>query len=103
MLVRGSFFRRNLRLHAVKKGEGLRTRDAIVRLVRARRGQSGIVYALSRKSVEDTADLLQSNGVRAGAYHAGLEPEVRARVQDAFRSGALEVTCDGPSRSFRDK
>jgi ATP-dependent DNA helicase RecQ len=91
LLVRGSFFRRNLRLHAVKKGEGLRTRDAIVRLVRARRGQSGIVYALSRKSVEDTADLLQSNGVRAGAYHAGLEPEVRARVQDAFRSGALEV------------
>jgi ATP-dependent DNA helicase RecQ len=91
LLVRGSFFRPNLRLHAVKKGEGLRARDAIVRLVRARRGQSGIVYALSRKSVEDTADLLQSHGVRAGAYHAGLDPEVRARVQDAFRSGALEV------------
>jgi ATP-dependent DNA helicase RecQ len=91
LLVRGSFFRRNLRLHAVKKGEGLKTRDAIVRLVRARRGESGIVYALSRRSVEDTAELLQSHGVRAGAYHAGLEPEVRTRVQDAFRTGALDV------------
>jgi ATP-dependent DNA helicase RecQ len=91
LLVRGSFFRRNLRLHAVKKGEGLKTRDAIVRLVRARRGESGIVYALSRKSVEDTAELLRSHGVRAGAYHAGLDPEVRTRVQDAFREGSLDV------------
>jgi ATP-dependent DNA helicase RecQ len=91
LLVRGSFFRKNLRIHAVKKGEGVRTRDAILRLVRARRGESGIVYALSRRSVEETADLLRSYGVRAGAYHAGLEPEVRTRVQDAFREGALDV------------
>ncbi len=91
LLVRGSFFRRNLRLHAVKKGEGVRGRDVIVRLVRARRGESGIVYALSRKSVEDTAELLERHGVRAAAYHAGLEPEVRTRVQDAFKSGALDV------------
>ncbi len=91
LLVRGSFFRRNLRLHAVKKGDGVRARDAIVRLVRARRGASGIVYALSRKSVEDTAELLAKHGVRAAAYHAGLEPEVRTRVQDAFKAGALDV------------
>jgi ATP-dependent DNA helicase RecQ len=91
LLVRGSFFRRNLRIHAVKKGEGVRTRDAIVRLVRARRGQSGIVYALSRRAVEDTAELLQAHGIRAGAYHAGLEPDVRTRVQEAFREGALDV------------
>jgi ATP-dependent DNA helicase RecQ len=91
LLVRGSFFRRNLRLHAVKKGEGVRTRDAIVRLVRARRGESGIVYALSRKSVEDTAETLRAHGVRADAYHAGLDPEVRARVQDAWRAGVLDV------------
>jgi ATP-dependent DNA helicase RecQ len=91
LVVRGSFFRRNLRVHALKKGDGLRARDAIVRLVRARRGQSGIVYALSRKSVDDTAELLAGHGVRAAAYHAGLEPEVRARVQDAFRTGALDV------------
>jgi ATP-dependent DNA helicase RecQ len=91
LVVRGSFLRRNLSLHAVKKGEGLRTRDALLRLVRARRGQSGIVYALSRRSVEETAAFLAEHGVRAEAYHAGLDPEVRSRVQDDFQSGALEV------------
>ncbi len=91
LLVRGSFLRKNLALHAVKKGEGLRTRDALLRLVRARKGESGIVYALSRKSVEETASLLRDHGVRAEAYHAGLDPEVRARVQDSFRSGAIDV------------
>ncbi|ABS25109.1 ATP-dependent DNA helicase RecQ [Anaeromyxobacter sp. Fw109-5] len=93
LVVRGSFLRRNLSLHAVKKGEGLRTRDALVRLVRARKGESGIVYALSRKSVEETAALLREHGVRAEAYHAGLEPDVRARVQDAFQSGAIDVVA----------
>jgi ATP-dependent DNA helicase RecQ len=91
LLVRGSFFRRNLRLHAQKKGEGVRTRDALLRLVRARRGQSGIVYGLSRKSVEETADLLRAHGVRAAAYHAGLDAETRTRVQDAFQGDAIEV------------
>ncbi|HVI94413.1 MAG TPA: ATP-dependent DNA helicase RecQ [Anaeromyxobacter sp.] len=91
LLVRGSFLRKNLRVHAVKKGEGVKAREAIVRLVRARRGESGIVYALSRRSVEDTAEYLRDHGVRADAYHAGLEPDVRARVQDAFQSGAIDV------------
>ena len=91
LLVRGSFFRPNLQLHAVKKGEGPRTRDAIVRFVRARRGESGIVYALSRRSVEDTADDLRRHGVRAAAYHAGLDAETRTRVQDAFQAGAIDV------------
>src|SRR5512138_3040677 len=91
LVVRGSFFRRNLRLHAVKKGEGVRGRDAIVRLVRARRGESGIVYALSRRSVEDLAATLAARGVRAAAYHAGLEAGVRTRVQDAFRGGEIDV------------
>jgi ATP-dependent DNA helicase RecQ len=92
LLVRGSFFRPNLRLHAVKKGQGgPPTRDAILRFVRARCGESGIVYALSRRSVEQTADELRRHGVRAAAYHAGLDPETRTRVQDAFQGGGLEV------------
>jgi ATP-dependent DNA helicase RecQ len=91
LLVRGSFFRRNLKLHAVKKGEGPRARDAILRFVRARRGESGIVYALSRRSVEETAESLRKSGVRAAPYHAGLEPDERSRVQDAFQAGALDV------------
>jgi ATP-dependent DNA helicase RecQ len=91
LLVRGSFFRPNLRLSAVKKGDGVKAREAIVRFVRARRGEAGIVYALSRKSVEDVADDLRRAGVRAAAYHAGLDAETRTRVQDAFQAGAVEV------------
>ncbi|HUL58356.1 MAG TPA: ATP-dependent DNA helicase RecQ [Anaeromyxobacteraceae bacterium] len=91
LLVRGSFFRRNLRIHALKKGERLRGRDAILRLVRARRGESGIVYAMSRKAVEDTAESLRRHGVRAAAYHAGLDAETRTRVQDAFQADAVDV------------
>jgi ATP-dependent DNA helicase RecQ len=91
LLVRGSFLRRNLQLHALKKGEGLKARDLLLRLVRARRGESGIVYALSRRSVEETAELLRDHGIRAAAYHAGLEPELRSQVQDAFQAGAVEV------------
>jgi ATP-dependent DNA helicase RecQ len=92
LLVKGSFLRRNLRLHAVKKGgDGPSAREAILRLVHARSGESGIVYALGRRTVEETAAFLASHRVRAAAYHAGLDPEERERVQDAFKSGEIDV------------
>jgi ATP-dependent DNA helicase RecQ len=91
--VRGSFYRSNLRLHAVKKGSGTGVRDMILRLVRARRGESGIVYCLSRKAAETTAEFLRERRVRAAAYHAGLTPEQRARVQDEFSRDDLDVVC----------
>jgi ATP-dependent DNA helicase RecQ len=87
---RGSFFRPNLRIAARKKG-GPPTKDQILKLVRARKGESGIVYVLSRKSAESTAEFLQSKGIRALAYHAGLEADVRSRVQDAFRKDDCDV------------
>jgi len=88
----GSFFRSNLKLHAVKKGgEGPSVREAILRLVAARPGQSGIIYCLSRKSAEATAEFLVSQGVRARAYHAGLEPKEREAAQEAFRRDDAEV------------
>lgn len=104
LVFRGTFFRPNLRLHAYQKGEGrghgaamagrgLKTRDALLRLVRSRPGESGIVYCLSRKSVEATAELLCDHGVRATAYHAGMEAEDRTRAQDAFQAGEVEVVC----------
>ncbi len=92
--VRGSFFRPNLRLFAVKKGGGGDgVRDMILRLIRARRGQSGIVYCLSRKAADSTAEFLASKGVRATAYHAGMTPEERSQVQDAFSRDDLDVVC----------
>jgi ATP-dependent DNA helicase RecQ len=91
--VRGSFYRSNLRLHAVKKGAGSGVRDMILRLIRRRQGESGIVYCLSRKAAEATAEFLREHAVRAAAYHAGLTADERARVQDRFNRDDLEVVC----------
>jgi ATP-dependent DNA helicase RecQ len=90
---RGSFFRKNLRIAAYKKGgdSGLNVRESIVRLARARPNESGIVYCLSRKSVETITDFLVRNGVSARAYHAGMDPETRSSAQDAFRRDDIDV------------
>jgi ATP-dependent DNA helicase RecQ len=90
---RGSFYRSNLRLHAYKKGSesGINVRESILRLIRGRKSESGIVYCLSRKSVEGVADFLVQNGISARAYHAGMTPEARSRAQDAFRRDDVDV------------
>jgi len=91
-LFRGTFFRPNLHIHAIKKGQdGPPVREAILRLIHARRGQSGIIYAMSRKSVESTAEFLQTQGIRAKAYHAGLPASEREAVQEAFRRDDVDV------------
>ena len=87
---KGSFFRANLRLGCRKKGEG-RTRDEILSLVREHPGESGIVYCLSRRGVEQTAAFLEGNGIRALAYHAGLPDVARAHTQEAFQRDDVEV------------
>ena len=91
--IRGSFYRPNLHLYAVKKGQGDGVRDAILRLVRVRRSESGIVYCLSRKAAEATAQFLVGRGVRAAAYHAGMTPQERASTQEKFNRDDLEVVC----------
>jgi ATP-dependent DNA helicase RecQ len=90
---RGSFFRPNLHLFAYDKGSlaGMTTREAIARLVRSRSGESGIIYCLSRKSTESTAEFLKTHGIRAAHYHAGMDPEARNKVQDAFRTDEVDV------------
>ncbi len=93
LVVRGSFFRPNLRLFAVKKGDGDGVRDMILRLVRARRGDSGIVYCVSRKAADSTAEFLAKKGVRAAAYHAGMTPDERAGIQEMFSRDDLDVIC----------
>ncbi|HVJ17761.1 MAG TPA: ATP-dependent DNA helicase RecQ [Polyangiaceae bacterium] len=92
-LFKGSFFRKNLRLIACRKDELPRsgTKGAILEAVLERRGESGIVYCLSRKSAEETAAYLRENGIDAEAYHAGLETAERTRVQDAFKNGSTDV------------
>ena len=87
---KGSFYRPNLHLGARKKGEG-ETRKEILALVRERVGQSGIVYCLSRKGVEQTTDYLVRNGVAARPYHAGMADADRAASQDAFQRDDVQV------------
>ncbi|MFI5363826.1 MAG: RecQ family ATP-dependent DNA helicase [Elusimicrobiota bacterium] len=98
--VRGSFFRPNLRLSAYLKtgekssprpGTVTDTKNSILRLVRARAGESGIVYCLSRRSVESMAEFLSGRGVKALAYHAGMDAAERDRVQDAFKRDDADV------------
>ncbi len=97
VLYRGSFFRPNLHVHAYRKprrGErgGLPpVRRAVLELVRTRPGQSGIVYCLSRRSVESTTAFLAAHGVRAAGYHAGMDAEARNRAQEAFRDDDIDV------------
>jgi len=87
---KGSFFRSNLSVGCRKKGSG-DTRREILALVRRRAGESGIVYCLSRRSVEQTADFLTREGVRALPYHAGLGDDERQRNQEAFQRDDTNV------------
>jgi ATP-dependent DNA helicase RecQ len=87
---KGSFFRSNLKIACRKKGEG-NTRAEILALVRRHAGESGIVYCLSRKAVEQTTDFLVRNGVHAVPYHAGLSDDDRATHQDAFARDEVDV------------
>ena len=80
---KGSFFRPNLNIYCRKKGTGP-TRGEIAGLIQARQGQSGILYCASRKAVDQMADFLCDQGVRALPYHAGMEDVDRAANQDAF-------------------
>lgn len=95
---RGSFFRPNLRIHVVKKGTDeagrrVRVKESIGKLCLARQGASGIVYTLSRRAADSTAAYLRSLGVAAIAYHAGLTPDERTAVQDAFIRDEVDVIC----------
>ena len=87
---KGSFFRRNLIVRCRKKGRG-NTRKEILALIRRRTGESGIVYCLSRKGVDQTAEFLRANGVRALPYHAGLPDEQRHSAQEAFQRDDIDV------------
>ena len=62
----------------------------IIKFIKEHEGQSGIVYCLSRKKVEQIAEILIVNGIKALPYHAGLESKIRMQNQDAF----LMEECD---------
>lgn len=63
----------------------------IIKYVKSKEGQSGIVYCLSRKKVEEISELFQVNGIKALPYHAGLDAEMRAKHQDMFLMEEVNV------------
>ncbi|AII52741.1 ATP-dependent DNA helicase RecQ [Hymenobacter sp. APR13] len=67
------------------------TKKQLIQYVKQRKGLAGIIYCLSRKKVEEIAELLKVNDVRALPYHAGLDPHVRMANQDAFLNEDADV------------
>jgi ATP-dependent DNA helicase RecQ len=87
-LFKSSFNRPNLFYEIRPKRDVLKE---IIRYIKQNTGKSGIIYCLSRKKVEEVAEALNLNGIKALPYHAGLEPKVRADTQDKFLMEDAEV------------
>ncbi|WP_241596325.1 ATP-dependent DNA helicase RecQ [Rosenbergiella epipactidis] len=83
-----SFDRPNIRYTLVDK---YKPTDQLLTYLRDQRGKCGIIYCNSRAKVEDITARLQSRGWSVGAYHAGLEADERARVQEAFQRDDLQI------------
>jgi len=86
---KSSFNRPNLYYEVRQK-----TKDVdkdIVRFIRQHQGKSGIIYCLSRKKVEDLANILRANDIKAAAYHAGLDTATRSQTQDDFLMEKIDV------------
>ena len=87
-IFKSSFNRPNLYYEARDKVE---PEKDIIRFIRQNPGKSGIVYCLSRRKVEELAQLLSINGIRALPYHAGLDAKTRAENQDKFLMEEIDV------------
>ncbi|MFK2360354.1 DNA helicase RecQ [Bacteroides fragilis] len=88
-----SFDRPNLSL-SVKRGYQPKEKSkAIVDFITRHRGESGIVYCMSRSKTETVAQMLQKHGIRCGVYHAGLSARQRDETQDDFINDRIEVVC----------
>ena len=79
---KASFNRPNLYYEILPKTS--QVDNDIIRFVKKNEGKSGIIYCLSRKRVEELAQILQVNGVKAVPYHAGLDSKTRSKHQDMF-------------------
>jgi ATP-dependent DNA helicase RecQ len=80
-VFKSSFNRPNLYYEIRAK---VNTEKEIIRFIKSNEGKSGIIYCLSRKKVEDLAELLKVNGIKALPYHAGMDANTRSANQDRF-------------------
>ena len=87
-VFKSSFNRPNLFYEVRPK---IKAKDQIIRLFRNNVGKSAIIYCLSRKKVEEITELLQVNGIKALAYHAGMDSTTRSTNQDKFLMEEVDV------------
>ena len=87
-VFKSSFNRPNLYYEIRDKSD---PKKDIIRYIRQNPGKSGIIYCLSRKKVEELAELLNINGIKAAPYHAGLDAKTRADNQDKFLMEEVDV------------
>ena len=87
-VFKSSFNRPNLYYEIRDKSD---PKKDIIRYIRQNPGKSGIIYCLSRKKVEELAELLNINGIKAAPYHAGLDAKTRAENQDKFLMEEIDV------------
>jgi ATP-dependent DNA helicase RecQ len=86
-----SFNRSNLYYEVLPKLKKEQTIKSIVRFISQNKGKSGIIYTLNRKTTEELAEVLMANGIKAVAYHAGLDSKLRAERQDQFLNEHVQV------------
>ncbi|MCG8474161.1 MAG: DNA helicase RecQ [Cytophagales bacterium] len=87
-VFKSSFYRDNLFYEVRPKKQ---IKKQLIKYINERKGQAGIIYCLSRKKVEEVAEFLKVNGIKAAPYHAGLDSQVRMKHQDDFLSEELDV------------
>jgi ATP-dependent DNA helicase RecQ len=88
-----SFNRPNLYYEVLPKIKKGQTDEHIVRFIKSMKGKSGIIYTLNRKTTEELAGILMANGIKAVAYHAGLDSKLRSERQDLFLNEDVQVIC----------
>ena len=86
---KSSFNRPNLYYEVRSKTKDVH--KEVIRYIKQNEGKSGIIYCLSRKRVEELADILKANNIKAAPYHAGLDAQVRTQTQDDFIMERIDV------------
>ncbi len=87
-IFRSSFNRENLYYEVRSKKD---IKKQLIKYVKAHHGKSGIIYCLSRKTVQEIAQFLQVNDIKAAPYHAGLDSNIRVKNQDDFLNEEIDV------------
>lgn len=86
-----SFNRENLYYEILPKIKKSQTDESIVRFIKGMKNKSGIIYTLNRRTTEELAEILMANGIKAVAYHAGLDSKLRSKRQDDFLHEDVQV------------